>query len=507
MGSVATWVAQQADHLRLTYAAYHTGINDWFCLVLEANPTLEDLADTNFPRETFGDDPIFSELDSRLATGLIEKIGYDSTRPLCNRIDQERAKMRTMKNNSVLRGRQILWLVLDALKTHDEDDAYILAIRDLEAVPAPRDDGISKFSVDWVSEVHKVRARCPDRIISDSTVLSILLTKVRNCAPLRGEVEALLRLKGTEQYTHEQLIRWIKLYVDRERMEANQMQQQALQPQHNPVLSLGLAAGSRPGGDAQQAQNQSQQQAPPQQAQQLQPPTQQMQGQLQQAPSALQPPGSESSGPPRLTRTQRTQRAIQTQINQGIQQGIQEIKAMFQQQGAVAPSPQPVAQQTPPQNVLDPWATHLANRANSEAPPPRASGKGKGGGKGGKKGKDDYKPLDANAGGKSICPGYLSWTMSGASAAPVCPTPGNCPHWHPTLQGKGICGRFQLVESHPKTCTNSSCAFDHIAIGPVDAKTLSDQLAAKAAQRANAKATQAPPPVGSGSSAPPHGSH
>ena len=52
------------------------------------------------------------------------------------------------------------------------------------------------------------------------------------------------------------------------------------------------------------------------------------------------------------------------------------------------------------------------------------------------------------------------------------------------MTGKGLCGRFQLVPEHPKTCDKGeSCQYDQFAVGPKDAKTISDSLAFRAAAR------------------------
>ena len=93
---------------------------------------------------------------------------------------------KSLRNHTVLRGRQILWLVLDALKTHDEEDPLVLALRELEAIPAPKPDDVGRFLVEWLSEVGKASTRCFPTEISDATFRVILLHKlkyVRRCNP------------------------------------------------------------------------------------------------------------------------------------------------------------------------------------------------------------------------------------------------------------------------------------------------------------------------------------
>ena len=51
-----------------------------------------------------------------------------------------------------------------------------------------------------------------------------------------------------------------------------------------------------------------------------------------------------------------------------------------------------------------------------------------------------------------------------------------CNFWHPKVPQGGICGRFQYVEGCEK---GQYCQFGHFALGPEDAKRLSDHLRAK----------------------------
>ena len=69
-------MVQHADSLRFTFASHNQSVNNWFCIIYEkADITLEDLSDPDYPRDQFGDVPIFPELDAKLALALTEKIG------------------------------------------------------------------------------------------------------------------------------------------------------------------------------------------------------------------------------------------------------------------------------------------------------------------------------------------------------------------------------------------------------------------------------------------------
>ena len=131
----------------------------------------------------------FPSWGAKLALALTEKIGNEP-RPLSNHIDQERTRIRSLRNSTVLRGRQILWLVLDALKNHDETDPYMLAIRDMEAIPAPQDDTVSRLLTEWTSEVSKTNTRCANNPVNQTTFRDILLNKVKDCPPLWSGVSA-----------------------------------------------------------------------------------------------------------------------------------------------------------------------------------------------------------------------------------------------------------------------------------------------------------------------------
>ena len=91
--------------------------------------------------------------------------------------------------------------------------------------------------------------------------------------------------------------------------------------------------------------------------------------------------------------------------------------------------------------------------------------KGKDGKKGDKGQKATYKDSDAPS-GQTICMKLMVGKCPG-------PPDNDCKFWHPPLDGKrGFCYFFQLEKSHPKSCTEKDCPYQHTALGNEAANAL-----------------------------------
>ena len=178
----------------------------WILEVQKPGVTLESLADSGKKR--------FRQLDIRLAVALSNCI-RDGSSELDRTLQQKEWRLME-QTQKCLKGRQVMWLILDFFKTN-RDMSEVYNIQDLTGLPWLGDNRMHQFKVLWESMATRMSSELSDNMLSE-----LLCHKMEDSKVLADDLAYYHRCKiGHEDHSYQFLIASMDRYLARQRLLKN----------------------------------------------------------------------------------------------------------------------------------------------------------------------------------------------------------------------------------------------------------------------------------------------
>ena len=178
----------------------------WLDEIQKQGTTFETLANSGENR--------FKSADMKLAVSLSAciKDGNSELNRELQRLEQD-----CMSNKKeCLRGRQILWMILDYFKTN-RDMSVVYTVQDLTNLEYPGDKGMHNFRHYWEEMTSKLRNELTEKCLAE-----ILLDKLRGSQELREDIKHYIRIEPThEDKTYQYLLRCMDRFLSQQRLDRN----------------------------------------------------------------------------------------------------------------------------------------------------------------------------------------------------------------------------------------------------------------------------------------------
>ena len=218
IGDVPVWKQNVARNLTVATGRIDYKEISWINEVQKVGQTMEGLADS-------GKGKRFKQLDIRLAVSLVACVKEGC--PELNRTIQRKENELMEAKGQCLRGRQIMWLILDYFKTNQEM-SVVYTVQDLTGLEWLGDKNMHTFKYFWDTMVARMRSE-----FSEATLSEILVGKLEKSVELKEDIRHYQRSPaGHPDRSYHYLLSCMDRHLARQRLYKNRQDNQLAMKKH-----------------------------------------------------------------------------------------------------------------------------------------------------------------------------------------------------------------------------------------------------------------------------------